>query len=65
METEEMKRLIMSARTPEAKLLLNYLLTQQAPAIMNREHELVFKGFMMAYFAIVDLQNQKITENKE
>lgn len=44
--------------------MLDYLLTEQGPTVLTREHEQVFKGFMMAYYAIVDLQNQIITKGE-
>lgn len=47
------------------KAVANYLLTDQGPKVLNRENEQVFKGFMMAYYAIIDLQDQKITQNEE
>ena len=42
--------------------VMEYLLKQEAPQIMHRESEQVFKGFMMAYYAIVDLQTITKTE---
>lgn len=47
------------------KAIANYLLTTEGPSLLTREHELVFKGFMMAYFAIIDLQNKTITTTTE
>lgn len=47
------------------KKIAEYLLTDQGPKVLNREHEQVFKGFMMAYYAIIELQEQKITEDEE
>lgn len=47
------------------KAIANYLLTDQGPKVLNREHELVFKGFMMAYYAIIELQDKTITETEE
>lgn len=42
--------------------ILEYLLKEQAPQIMHRENEQVFKGFMMAYYAITELQNVTTTQ---
>ena len=44
------------------KAIANYLLTMQGPNVLSREHEMVFKGFMMAYYAIIELQEKTITE---
>ena len=65
MNKDQLKQLITAARTPEVKKIADYLLTNQGPKVLSREHEQVFKGFMMAYFAIIDLQDQTITENEE
>lgn len=65
MSQDQLKALITAARTPEVKAVANYLLTDQGPKVLNRENEQVFKGFMMAYYAIIDLQDQKITQNEE
>jgi hypothetical protein len=65
MDKEQLKQLITAARTPEVKAIANYLLTDQGPKVLNREHELVFKGFMMAYYAIIELQDKTITETEE
>ena len=47
------------------KKIAEYLLKDQGPKVLGREHEQVFKGFMMAYFAIIELQDKVITENEE
>lgn len=47
------------------KAIANYLLTDQGPKVLNREHEQVFKGFMMAYYAIIELQDKTITQTEE
>ena len=65
MDEEQLKQLITAARTPEVKAIANYLLTDQGPKVLNREHELVFKGFMMAFYAIIELQDKTITETEE
>lgn len=62
MTTNEKKLLQIAARAPEANQILEYLLKEQAPQIMHRENEQVFKGFMMAYYAIVELQNITTTQ---
>lgn len=64
MTTDQQKQLIIASRTPEVKAMLDYLLMEQGPTVLTREHEQVFKGFMMAYYAIVDLQNQTITKEE-
>jgi hypothetical protein len=46
----------------DVQKVMEYLLKNQAPTIMHRENEQVFKGFMMAYYAICDLQNVTTTE---
>lgn len=51
-----------AARTPEVKQIMQHLLTNLGPQIMHTENEQVFKGFMMAYYAISDLQNINTTE---
>lgn len=63
MKNQERKLLEIAARSPEVQQVMNYLLTTEAPAIMHRENEQVFKGFMMAYYAISDLQ--KTTQIEE
>ena len=65
MDKDQLKSLITAARTPEVKKIAEYLLNYQGPRVLNREHEQVFKGFMMAYYAIIELQDQTITENEE
>ena len=62
MDKDQLKALIRAARTPEVKAIAEYLLKDQGPKVLNREHEQVFKGFMMAYFAIIELQDRKIIE---
>lgn len=46
-------------------MIADYLLNNQAQIVLSREHELAFKGFMMAYYAITNLQNLTITEDDE
>ena len=65
MDQNQLKTLITAARTPEVKKIAEYLLKIQGPQVLNREHEMVFKGFMMAYYAIIELQDKTITENEE
>lgn len=62
MTSQEKKLLQIAARTPEVKQIMEYLLNTQAPQIMHRESEQIFKGFMMAYYAIVELQEINTTE---
>ena len=62
MTKQERKLLQIAARTPEVKQVMEYLLTNQAPQIMHSETEQVFKGFIMAYYAITNLQNITTTE---
>lgn len=47
------------------KKIMEYLLTEQGPNVMSRETEQVFKGFMMAYYSIIELQNKTVTEKTE
>jgi 6-phosphogluconolactonase/glucosamine-6-phosphate isomerase/deaminase len=54
---------VVFAAAPSQNETLEYLLKEQAPQIMHRENEQVFKGFMMAYYAISDLQ--KTTQIEE
>ena len=62
MTKEEKKLMQIAARTPEVKQIMEHLLNNLGPQIMHTENEQVFKGFMMAYYAIAQLQNTNITE---
>ena len=59
--TEE-QAIKIAARSPEVKMVMDYLLTKQGPMILFRETEQVYKGFMMAYYAIHELQQIKTQE---
>lgn len=43
-------------------MVMDYLLKTQGPMILHRETEQVYKGFMMAYYAISELQQIKTQE---
>lgn len=57
MTKDDIIQLKLSARSADVQKVMEYLLKQVAPQVMHVETEQVFKGFMMAYYAISDLQN--------
>lgn len=46
----------------DVQKVMDYLLKDRAPQIMHVENEQVFKGYMMAYYDIVELQNITTTQ---
>ena len=46
-----------AAKSPEAKILLEHLLTE-SKSLLNNQEPTVYKGFMMAYFAIKDQRDK-------
>lgn len=62
MTKDEMIQLKLSARSADVQKVMEYLLKDRAPQVMSVESEQVFKGFMMAYYTIVELQNITTTE---
>ena len=55
----------MASRTPEVKKILDYLLKVQGPTILNLSSEQIYKGFMMAYYSILELQDMTLTTQTE
>ena len=62
MTREEQIALQKAARTPEVQMVLEHLLNKEGLLVASRESEAVFKGFMLAYYAILNLQTMKITK---
>ena len=63
--TLEKLNLQRAARSPEGQLLIQHLMLKAQEAIVN-QNELVFKGIMMAVFALKQLADkEKIAESRE
>ena len=62
MTREEQIALQKAARSPEVQMVLDHLLNKEGLLVSSRENESVFKGFMLAYYTILNLQTMKITK---
>ncbi len=62
--TQPLKRdLIRMSRTPEVKAMLEYLLNK-GENLMYSQNSDVYKGFMIAWYAIKTLQSETITQEE-
>lgn len=61
-KTEEQQKnlqieLARAARSPEAKLLMEHLM-EQGKAVLFNQDPLIYKGWMLAYYVLKDLQEK-------